>query len=61
MPRDMPSMPDGPGPSRRKRYGAQQVRQGDVVLRKRWERWLFVVGLAAAAVLALAAGTAGLF
>ena len=34
-------------------YSAQQVRQGDIVLRKPWERGVFIAGLVGAIVLAL--------
>jgi hypothetical protein len=55
-------MNDGPDPQRkRKRYSTQDVRQGDIVLRKRWERWVFVGGLVAAIILALVARAMGLF
>jgi hypothetical protein len=35
-------------------YSAQQVRQGDIVLRKPWQRGVFIAGLVGAVVLALA-------
>ena len=60
MPRDSP-MPHEPTPRRRRTYRARDVRQGDIVLRKQWERWVFVGGLVAAAVLALLGHAAGLF
>jgi hypothetical protein len=34
-------------------YSTRQVRQGDVVLRKPWERGVFIAGLAGAVVLAI--------
>jgi hypothetical protein len=34
-------------------YSAQQVRQGDIVLRKPWQRGVFVAGLLGAIVLAI--------
>ena len=47
-----------PDPDRGRRdeaptYSAQQVRQGDIVLRKPWERGVFIAGLVGAIVLAL--------
>ena len=35
-------------------YSGRDVRQGDIVLRKPWERGVFVAGLVGAAVLAIA-------
>jgi len=35
-------------------YSAQQVRQGDIVLRRPWQRGVFIAGLVGAMVLALA-------
>jgi hypothetical protein len=35
-------------------YSAQQVRQGDIVLRKPWQRGVFIAGLVGGLVLALA-------
>ncbi|HEU5016423.1 MAG TPA: peptide ABC transporter permease [Pseudolabrys sp.] len=34
-------------------YPASKTRGADIVLRKRWQRWVFVGGLVAAVVLAL--------
>ena len=34
-------------------YSAQQVRQGDIVLRKPWQRRVFIAGLVATVVLAI--------
>ncbi|CPR15609.1 hypothetical protein SAMN04488061_1230 [Filomicrobium insigne] len=39
--------PDGP-----KTYSAEKARQGTIILRHRWSRWLFILGLVAAVVLA---------
>ncbi|HWJ70783.1 MAG TPA: hypothetical protein VNS79_12135 [Sphingobium sp.] len=36
-------------------YPAGKARQGDIVLRKRWQRIVFIAGLAGVAVLALIA------
>jgi hypothetical protein len=33
-------------------YSTQDVRQGDIVLRKRWERIVFIAGIVAAFVIA---------
>jgi hypothetical protein len=34
-------------------YSAQKVRQGDIVLRRRWQRVVFIAGLAGMAVFVL--------
>ncbi|HEY1735777.1 MAG TPA: hypothetical protein VGG12_03945 [Methylovirgula sp.] len=33
---------------------ADKARQGDIVLRKRWQRWVFILGLAGMVILAIA-------
>jgi uncharacterized membrane protein len=38
---------------KRKRIAADQARGGDIVLRRRWERGVFIAGLVAAIVLGL--------
>lgn len=40
-------------------YPAQKARQGDIVLRKRWQRIVFIAGLVGMALLALAFQTGG--
>jgi hypothetical protein len=40
-------------PRSRRFYSAEKVRQGVIVLRKRWQRVVFVVGLVGAVLLAL--------
>lgn len=39
------TMPDEPDPERH--LAADDARQGEIVLRKRWQRLLFLIGLAA--------------
>ncbi len=42
-----------------KTYSAQDVRQGQIILRKAWQRWVFFGGLAALVVLLLVLRIAG--
>lgn len=41
-------------PTRSQPYAAEKVRGGTIVLRKRWQRVVFILGLAAPVVLLLA-------
>ena len=34
-------------------YPAEKARGGEIILRKQWQRWIFIAGLAAAVLLAL--------
>jgi hypothetical protein len=35
-------------------YPAEKARGGEIILRKRWQRWVFILGLAAPVLLFLA-------
>lgn len=34
-------------------FSAKDVRQGELILRRRWQRWVFIAGLAGIVLLAL--------
>lgn len=36
-----------------KTYSGARVRQGEIVLRRRWQRWVFIAGLAGCVLLVL--------
>jgi hypothetical protein len=40
-------------------YPAERARQGEIILRKPWQRWVFIAGLAGAVILALVARILG--
>lgn len=48
-----------PAPEAPKTYSAQDVRQGQIILRKRWQRWVFFGGLAALVLFVLLIRIAG--
>lgn len=50
-------MQETPDPAGERSHSAQDVRQGEVILRTRRRRWIFFGGLIAAVVLALVAAT----
>ncbi|HEY9579959.1 MAG TPA: hypothetical protein VIR65_08875 [Rhizorhapis sp.] len=39
-------------------YSATQARGGEIILRKRWERWVFIAGLVGFVLLAIILGLA---
>lgn len=46
-----PDEQTSPPPEQPIRIDADDARAGDIVLRKRWERWVFIAGLAGIVVL----------
>lgn len=49
----------GPGQPGPKTYSVRDVRQGEVILRHRWSRWIFFGGLAGLVLLLAILGVAG--
>lgn len=41
------------GPGMQQTFSGQDARQGEIVFKRRWQRWIFVGGLAAIVVLLL--------
>jgi hypothetical protein len=50
---DEPAPPDD-----RPHYSVEEVRQGEIILRKRWQRIVFIAGLVGMVLLALVMGIA---
>jgi hypothetical protein len=48
---EQPSRPETPKEIR-PTFSGQDVRQGEIVLRSRWQRWIFIAGLAGIVLLA---------
>jgi len=46
-------------PSEPATYPAAKARQGEIILRRPWQRWVFIAGLAGAGVLAVLLAVAG--
>lgn len=42
-----------PARTKPKEYRAQDVRQGEIILRRPWQRWVFAIGLAGGVILAV--------
>lgn len=41
------------GPETERTFSGQDARQGEIILKRRWQRWIFAGGLAAIVVLLL--------
>jgi len=54
-----PGRPDADDNGPQGAYPADKARQGDIVLRKKWQRIVFIAGLVGMALLALAFQTGG--
>jgi hypothetical protein len=50
---DESSSPPSDGNGETPHYAAQDARGGDIVLRRRWQRWVFMAGLAGFVLLAI--------
>ena len=48
-------MEDGPGQGQKRplEYPAEKARQGEIILRRPWQRAVFIIGLAGGVILAL--------
>ncbi len=42
-----------PARTKPKEYRAQDVRQGEIILRRPWQRWVLAIGLAGGGILAV--------